>query len=70
MIGSLFKIVTNLRNRPSPDLAHINEGVLETVLAVGELAVILPAKFREVVAEESGVISRLLPRGFRLKHGG
>ena len=62
--------MTNLRNRAAPHLALDNEGVLETGFAVGGLAVILPAKFREVVAEESGVISRLLPRGFRLIHGG
>lgn len=62
--------MTNLRNRAAPHLALDNEGVLETVLAVGGLAVILPAKFREIMAEESGVISRLLPCGFRLVHGG
>lgn len=62
--------MTNLRNRAAPHLALDNEGVLETVLAVGGLTVLLPAKLREVVAEESGVIARLLPRGFRLVHSG
>lgn len=62
--------MTNLRNRAAPHLALDNEGVLETVFAIGGLAGSLLVKLREVVSEESGVISRLLPRGFRLKHGG
>jgi len=31
--------MTPLTHRPSPDLAHINEGVLETMAAVGGLSV-------------------------------
>jgi hypothetical protein len=62
--------MTNLRNRAAPEILANNEDVLETVPAIGGFATLLPAKLREFVAEESGVISRLLPRGFRLVHGG
>jgi len=61
--------MTPLTHRPSPDLAHINEGVLETMAAVGGLSVGMGfAESDKVVAERFCQRPCVSEGGFRLVH--